>query len=88
MPITSPNSHKKIVYKNALDKTIKITQNDGTSVYYSYDALGNLTQTKVGNRVTSITYDKLGRKVALNTPESGKTTYSYNAFPPRAHRPR
>ncbi len=66
--ITSPNNHKKIVYKNALDKTIKITQNDGTSVYYYYDALGNLTQTKVGNRVTTITYDKLGRKVALNTP--------------------
>ena len=56
--ITSPNSHKKIVYKNALDKTIKITQNDGTSVYYSYDALGNLTQTKVGNRVTTITQNR------------------------------
>ena len=78
--IISPKKHKKVIYKNALDQTIKIVQNDGTAIKYKYDALGNLIQTKIGNRVTTIKYDKLGRKIALKTPESGKTVYRYNSF--------
>ncbi|MCA9405666.1 MAG: VCBS repeat-containing protein [Candidatus Omnitrophica bacterium] len=46
---------------------------------YIYDALGNLTQTidDHGN-TTTITYNELGQKIAMNDPDMGVWTYEYD----------
>ena len=49
------------------------------STYYSYDSEGNLTQTKdAHNNITTITYDKLGRKTAMDDPDMGAWSYGYD----------
>ena len=78
--ITTSKQDKKTIIKNTLGKIIKVIQNDGTAIEYSYDALNNLTQTKIGSRVTRVKYDNLGRKIELTTPENGTVKYAYNAF--------
>ncbi len=50
------------------------------STIYDYDVLGNLlTVTDAANNVTTMEYDPLGRKVAMDDPDMGAWTYSYDA---------
>jgi len=48
---------------------------------YAYDCLGNLTSTTdtLGNS-TTITYDTLGRKTAMDDPDMGTWTYEYDVL--------
>ena len=46
---------------------------------YVYNPLGNLTSvTDAHNNVTTITYDNLGRKIAMNDPDMGNWHYCYD----------
>ena len=46
---------------------------------YSYDPKGNLLSvTDNKNNVTTITYDNLGRKIAMNDPDMGNWQYGYD----------
>jgi len=46
---------------------------------YTYDSEGNLTQTQDDHdNTTTITYDKLGRKVAMDDPDMGIWQYEYD----------
>jgi RHS repeat-associated protein len=46
---------------------------------YAYDKANNLTQVTdtVGN-ITTLTYDKLGRKLTMNDPDMGSWSYAYD----------
>ncbi len=80
MTVHSPGDHTKITEKNALDQTIKITQNDGSVIRYDYDPMGKLIRTDANGKTIKIEYDKFGRKTQMNDPSLGKWKYYYNAF--------
>ena len=71
--------------RNALGEIIEVDDNLGTSVTYAYDAQGRLTGTSVDNIdvtavTTTMTYDRVGRKVSLADPDQGSWSYAYNGF--------
>ncbi len=46
---------------------------------YTYDSEGNLTQTQdAKNNITTIAYDKLGRKTSMNDPDMHTWQYAYD----------
>ncbi len=48
---------------------------------YGYDVTGNLTSvTDAAKNVTTITYDKLGRKISMQDPDMGACSYGYDAI--------
>lgn len=50
------------------------------STKYTYDLNGNLIKTEdAQGNVTTIVYDNMGRKIAMNDPDMGHWTYSYDA---------
>ena len=49
------------------------------STRYEYDSQGNLIKTTDAHgNVTTISYDKLGRKISMNDPDMGLWTYEYD----------
>ena len=46
---------------------------------YRYSAKGDLIEVDQGNRARTFSYDGLSRLLSTNTPESGLTTYTYDA---------
>ncbi|MGI9301336.1 MAG: FG-GAP-like repeat-containing protein, partial [Gammaproteobacteria bacterium] len=51
------------------------------SMRYAYDADGNLIRTQdVNNNRIDLTYDRLGRKVAMRDPDMGTWRYHYDAL--------
>ncbi|HEY9284576.1 MAG TPA: hypothetical protein VIP46_14060, partial [Pyrinomonadaceae bacterium] len=46
---------------------------------YAYDALGNLTQVQQGTQTRTFSYSSLSRLVSAANPESGTTSYAYDA---------
>jgi RHS repeat-associated protein len=66
---------------DGLDRLTVATEPTGYQTYYSYDALGNLSQVnQVGApgdvpRNRSFTYDSLSRLIQSNNPETGITCY-------------
>jgi RHS repeat-associated protein len=67
--------------KNVLGKVASVTDANGVSISYTYDAEGNLTDTldPAGNTV-HIEYDARGRKKLSKDPDLGKWTYTYDGF--------
>ena len=85
--VTSPGAnnaeHTKTTTKNALGQVVKVEQEEGTYVEYTYDAIGNLkTTTPNGNEAYTIhmEYDKLGHKKSMKDPDMGYWTYTYDAL--------
>ena len=93
---TNAFGHTRTETVNALGETVEVKDNLGQGnaqerghVTYAYDALGNLTRMtqhvqsgdSVGSDIVStITYDNLSRKIAMQDPDKGSWTYEYNAF--------
>ena len=50
-------------------------------LYSGVDAFGNLIETRdaLQNKIT-ISYDLRGRKVAMNDPDAGQSSYTYDAL--------
>ena len=79
------NTH---AFSNALSQIEEVLDVTGSSLYYEFNAQGNLARTVAAadpndtstNIITSITYDKLGRRISLDDPDLGLTTYQYNDF--------
>ena len=78
--ITNALNQVKTIYKNALGQTDRIVDNLGSEVRYTYDALGQLTQTNAAGSVTRLTYDVRGRKTSMQDPAMGRWDYAYNVF--------
>ncbi|MBF0490603.1 MAG: hypothetical protein HQL15_08325 [Candidatus Omnitrophica bacterium] len=74
---------KKEEYKGADGRWASYPSNSYTvyaTTNYTYDALGNLTKlTDTKNNVTTISYDHLNRKIAMNDPDMGAWSYNYDA---------
>ncbi len=80
------------VYGRLIEKQ-EYTGADGRSPYYSatpfslyastkytYDFDGNLTKTEdAQGNITTITYDNMGRKIAMDDPDMGHWSYEYDA---------
>ena len=70
-------------YLNAAGWVMRSVDNAGTPVDFTYWAWGDLKTTQVNNdpkTLVSVVYDKLGRKTEMTDPNTGKTTYTYNAL--------
>jgi RHS repeat-associated protein len=67
--------------KNGIGKVSSVTDANGLTISYTYDAEGNLTQTldPAKNKV-NILYDERGRKKLSVEPDLGAWTYKYNGF--------
>lgn len=79
--VTDGNAKKAIFTYDAMDRVVKITYADGTSIAYGYDANGNLTSRQdSGSGKVILTYDALNR-VVKETPPSlgGLLAYTYDA---------
>jgi RHS repeat-associated protein len=70
--------------KNALAKTDHVTDAAGGTIWYRYDADGNLTDAgdPAGSTIPTVhtTYDLRGRKTASTDPDLGTWSYQYNGF--------
>ena len=78
---TNAKGQKKTTVVNALGEPAKVTDNQGLVVNYSYNAAGNLVETKNSkNIVIKNTYDRLGRHIKSVDPDMGTWRYSYDAY--------
>ena len=70
---------RKIEYRDVLGNLVRVTDNDGESIRYTYDAGGNmLTVVDPALNTTTLTYDALGRKRSMHDPDKGVWRYTYN----------
>ncbi|MBP2831950.1 VCBS repeat-containing protein [Aquimarina sp. U1-2] len=65
--------------KDHENKTNSVTDPGGT-IYYTYDADGNLIQSDYDGYKIAVTYDALGRKTKLTDPSAGTYTYTYDNY--------
>jgi RHS repeat-associated protein len=79
---TDANGHAKTYEKDAYGRVIKIREHFNASDYitnYRYDLLGNLTGiTNALGQGTTIQYDTLSRKSAIDDPQMGAWQYVYD----------
>lgn len=85
--ITNDKGQQRTETVNALGETVQVIDNLGGKVIYGYDFQGNMTsmvsQGSPGSFhtiTTTLSYDLLGRKTAMNDPDKGQWTYTYNGF--------
>ena len=76
------NGVQKESYSDAYGNLIKVTEYNNGNAYnanYEYDVAGNLIKTidHLGND-TVMTYDSLGRKLAMDDPDMGDWKYRYD----------
>jgi RHS repeat-associated protein len=62
---------------------VKVVENDGRTVEYTYDNLYRLTQEKItdtvaGNKTITYSFDAVGNRLEKVDSVAGKTTYTYN----------
>jgi RHS repeat-associated protein len=78
---TNPNRQIKTVLKNARGQVISVTDNLRSSLVYSYDAAGNLTEIRDPNgNTTKYEYDLRNRKIKTIDPDLGVLLFEYNGF--------
>ncbi|TQV84274.1 hypothetical protein FKG94_06350 [Exilibacterium tricleocarpae] len=78
-----PDALTTTIFNNALDQKVRVEEEEGSTIEYTYNSDGNLLTTRVnGDPATTITlnYDEFGRKVGMDDPDMGQWQYTYNAF--------
>ncbi|MFA0463817.1 RHS repeat domain-containing protein [Vibrio sp. 10N.261.45.F1] len=78
--ITGPGTFEKVEQTNGLGQTVQIVENGQSTLRYTYDAVGNLTQTDTNGLITELSYDQLGYKTKMIDPAMGTWTYGHNAW--------
>ena len=73
------DTYSKTTVQGIHGKPNQITEN-GLSISFTYDALGNVLSTTNDNLVTHLIYDDRGNKIQQYDPSMGRWHYSYNAF--------
>ncbi|TAG50445.1 MAG: type IV secretion protein Rhs, partial [Betaproteobacteria bacterium] len=77
--VTNENGQTKTTVKNAQGQVVSVTDAQGSTIAYSYDALGNLTQTNAAGSITTLVYEG-NNKVAMQDPAMGSWIYAYNIY--------
>ena len=77
--VTNPKGQRKTSTNNAQGLLAQVTDEQGNTVAYRYDALGQLIETDAAGLVTRLRYDQRGRKVAMQDPAMGEWRYAHNA---------
>lgn len=78
--VTNSKGQTKTTTKNAQGQVAQVIDSQGSSVLYSYDALGQLLQTGAAGAVTTMTYNQRGQKITMADPAMGAWEYRYNVF--------
>lgn len=78
--VTNSKGQTKTTHRNAQGLVAQVVDHQGNTVAYTYDALGQITQTNAAGSITTIAYDRRGRKIGMVDPAMGKWQYAYNAF--------
>lgn len=82
----NPLGQYKTEKKDSSGKTVEVIDDLGNSLYYEYNATGDLLTLKFGSELQSeMTYDSLGRKISMWDADKGGAdgkswSYSYNAL--------
>ena len=76
--VTNSMGQRKTTLKDAQGQVARVTDHQGNTVAYTYDALGQLVQTNASGSITTLTYDQRGRKVGMIDPAMGSWQYAYN----------
>src|SRR5690606_25420273 len=81
---TTGKNQQKVEVRDSLGNLIQVTDNTGKAITYTYTPFGemaSLTPPAVSGLTvtpTTITYDDMGRKIAMVDPDKGTGTYTYN----------
>jgi RHS repeat-associated protein len=84
--VTDTVGRKRKRAVDGLGRLVKVTEQNPANgsleweTNYSYDALGNLTQTNQGGQLRTFKYDAKSRLISETTPEAGKIDYTYTDF--------
>ncbi len=65
---------------DALGRTRKVVPASGPTVTYTYDAADHLISVQYGTYITTLYYDKAGRKSSMSDPDMGSWSYVYDAL--------
>jgi len=82
--VTDANGVRKEMFRDVRTQTTTVNEfnNGGTAVFrtsYAYDPLRQITGvTDDQGNVTSVVYDLFGRRSAINNPDAGLTTFTYD----------
>ncbi|MBN2392409.1 MAG: DUF11 domain-containing protein [Anaerolineae bacterium] len=85
--VVDANNHQRVSIVDAYGQLVQVREYTGmypnatlyATTHYAYDTLGNLlTVTDALNNVTTMTYDKLSRKTAMNDRDMGQWYYYYD----------
>ncbi|MCG7537639.1 RHS repeat-associated core domain-containing protein [Pseudoalteromonas sp. OOF1S-7] len=70
--------------KNTLGQVVRVTDEMGNTLTYTYDVMGNQdtvsSSADNGHVLVDNEYDALGRRIELKDADRGTWTYTYNAF--------
>ncbi|MES2483003.1 MAG: RHS repeat-associated core domain-containing protein, partial [Pseudomonadota bacterium] len=77
--VINPKGQRKTSKTTAQGQLAEVTDEQGNTVTYRHDALGQLIETDAAGLVTRLRYDLRGRKVAMQDPAMGEWQYAYNA---------
>jgi len=80
--MTDSNGQVSRSYRDVRDLTRKVVENDGTQdliTQYGYDSLKEITSVvDAAGHQTSVTYDELGRRTAIDNPDTGLVEKVYD----------
>jgi RHS repeat-associated protein len=78
---TNAKGQTKTTITNTQGQTAIITDVLGRKLYYQYDAFSNLTKTVDAlSNATVMSFDKRGRKTAMDDPDQGVWSYQYDVL--------
>jgi len=77
---TNSKGQTKTSTKNAQGQVAQVTDTQGNTLTYTYDALGQLTQTNAAGSITTMAYNQRGQKISMADPAMGAWEYRYNVF--------
>jgi RHS repeat-associated protein len=86
---TNSKGQSKTTTKNAFGQVAIVSDTQNNTVYYRYDALGQLLQTNAAGQVagaaatgsiTTLTYNQRGQKIGMVDPAMGAWDYAYNVY--------
>ncbi|MGS2717042.1 RHS repeat-associated core domain-containing protein [Eionea flava] len=75
----SYSDYRKTTHLGVFGKPLSVDEN-GLTVSYTYDPVGNLISTDQNGVITTVSYDARGFKTQQNDPAMGVWNYTYNAF--------